>query len=284
MKINKTTKQTMALAAVVTAATAFSASALADQTMPAAGQEKSYTGQIVSVDPQDHTLSVKSWALSKKEFNLGNNCAYMLPGVNNGMSGDLRPGQKVTVSYQDLHGVRIAGRVEQRPMQFEGMVTAIDPNKHTLTMHQRMLDKPMLVADGCTVVLRGNKPGVLTDIQPGDHVMVTYETPNGNPTARQISQTSIEFTGRLTAIDLDEKTIKAKSAFETRKFNLADNCAIVINGQPDGKLNQLKPNEKLVFDYDNINGVNVVNRIAPAPTEEQKSSASTTTPVYPTGF
>jgi hypothetical protein len=104
-------------------------------------------------------------------------------------------------------------------------------------------------------------------------VTVTYETPDGTPTAREIAQTSMEFTGTLTAIDLGEKTVKAKAMFDTKKFNVADNCAIVINGKTDGQLSDLKPNDKLVFSYDEINGINVVNRIAPA--EVQPNSATT---------
>jgi Cu/Ag efflux protein CusF len=284
MKMSKT-KQTMVLAAVMTATAAFNAPA--DQATPAAGPEKCYTGQIVSIDPQNRTLSVQSWMLSKKEFNLGDKCAYVVWGINNSTAGDLRPGQKVSVVYQDSHGVRIADRVEQRPMQYEGMVTAIDFNKHTLTMHQRGFDEPMVIADGCNVTLRDNKPGVLTDIQPGDHVTVTYETPNDIRVARQIAQTSSAFTGRLTAIDLDQKMVKAKSTFETKKFNLADNCAIVIAGRTDGTLSQLKPGDRLLFNYDTVNGVNVVNRIAPAPAEEERNNLTTTTPgypAYPTGF
>ena len=218
MKMTKTTKQTMALATVLTTTAAFNASVLADQTTSTAGPERCYTGEVVSVDPQDHTLYVKSWLLSKKEFNIGNNCVYVLVGANNGTTGDLRPAEKVTVHYQDSHGVRIADRVEQHPMQFEGTVTEIDPKDHTLTVHQRTLDKPMEIASGCTVTLRGDRPGSVTDIHPGDHVMVTYEIPNGDPTARQNLQTSIAFTGKLTALDLDEKTVKAESMFETRKL------------------------------------------------------------------
>jgi len=284
MKMNKT-KQTMALAAIMAATAAFTARA--GQAVTVAGPEETYTGQIVSIDPQDRTLRVKSWTLSQKEFNLGANSSYMLWGINNGTAGDLRPGQKVSVVYQDSHGVRIADRVEQRPMQYEGMVAAIDSNRHTLTLNQRGMDEPLVIADGCNVTLRDDKPGVLTDIQPGDHVTVTYETPNGGRVARQIAQTSIEFTGRLTAIDLDQKMVKAKDTFETKKFNLADNCAIVINGRTDGKLSQLQPNERLLFNYDTINGVNVVNRIAPAPLEDQHNTLTTTSPGYPgypTGF
>lgn len=86
------------------------------------------------------------------------------------------------------------------------------------------------------------------------------------------------YTGTLTAIDLGEKTLKARALFETKKFNVADNCAIVINGKTDGKLSDLRPNDRLVFNYDEINGINVVNRIAPgkAATEPPATASSQT--------
>ena len=58
--------------------------------------------------------------------------------------------------------------------------------------------------------------------------------------------------------------MKAKASFNTKKFNVGDDCAVVINGKPDGKLTDLRPGESLMFSYDEVNGVNVVNRIAPA--------------------
>ena len=58
--------------------------------------------------------------------------------------------------------------------------------------------------------------------------------------------------------------MKASGALITKKFNLGDHCAIVINGKLDGRLEDLKPNEKLELTYDAINGVNIVNRIGTA--------------------
>ena len=55
------------------------------------------------------------------------------------------------------------------------------------------------------MVLLHQRSGVIKDIRPGDHVTVTFETPGDKPTAREIAQTSMEFTGELTAIDLGEK-------------------------------------------------------------------------------
>jgi hypothetical protein len=55
---------------------------------------------------------------------------------------------------------------------------------------------------------------------------------------------------------------------------VADNCAIVINGKTDGRLSDLKPNDKLVLSYDEINGVNVVNRIALAEAQPNSVAAN----------
>jgi Cu/Ag efflux protein CusF len=260
----KTTALRVWMAVCLSALTATAAiSASADQAAMAAKPEKSYTGTVTSVDLNNHVLNVKGWIFSKK-FNLGDNCTYTSLDKNAGTINDLRPGEKVNVRYQDASGVLVADGVTQQPMRYEGMVKAIDPAAHTLTLHSGGIDRQLQIADNCTIVLRGDKPGTFADIQPGNHVTVTYEVPDGKVTARQIAQTSTSFTGTLTAIDLGERTVKAKSLFDTKKFNLADNCAIVINGKPDGQLSDLKPDDKLVFSYNDINGINIVNRIAPA--------------------
>ena len=222
---------------------------------------KSYTGTVASVDAKEHTLALEGFFTSKT-FNLGDNCAYTFADKGAGAIGDLHPGQRVEVAYQEMHDVLVADRVTQEPMCYEGTVKACDPGQRTITLHTRGRDKTFPIASDCKVVLRGDKSGSLADIQPGNYITVTYETPNDKPTARKITQTSETFTGSLIAIDLDTKTVKAKSLFDTKKFNLGDNCAIVVNGRINGRLADLKPNDKLVFSYDEINGVNVANRIA----------------------
>jgi hypothetical protein len=274
MKMKKTKNWLAVCAALFTATAVLRASA--DSTATAVKPEKSYTGTVVSVDPQEHTLKAMGFVFSK-EFNLGAECTYTLLDNITGTINDLRPGEKVTVGYQDSHGVLIADRVEQQPMCDEGMVQAIDPTARTLTLHLHGMDKPFQIANDCGVELRNEKSGTLADIQIGNHVTVTYETPGNTLIARKIAQTSIEFTGTLTAIDLGERTLKAKAVFDTKKFNVADNCAIVINGKPDGQLSDLKPNDKLVFSYDEINGINVVNRIALSEAQPRSVASTTTT-------
>lgn len=236
-------------------------------TAPASRDVDDYTGIVTLVNPQAHAVEVKGWALlPTRRFELGNSCTFNVVDKNPGAVNDLRPGEKVRVSYQDVHGVYIASRVDQVPMRYEGMVSAIDPDKHTLTLHSPATSRQFQWPAASQVVLRDGRTSGMADVRIGDHVLVTYEEPNGEPTVRQIAETSIEFTGTLTAIDLDNKTVRAKSGFAAKDFNLANNCAIVVNGRTDGELGDLKPNERLTFSYDEVNGVDVVNRIGPAGT------------------
>jgi len=272
------TKQTAILMAMLAAGAAVRASA--DDAQPLAGNDKSYTGTITSIDPQEQVLGVKSWLFSKR-FNLGDNCAYVLVDQPTGAAGDLKPGETVTVHYRDANGVRIADRVEEHAMEHEGTIIAIDRAHHLMTLRQAGADKTFQLPENCSIQLRNVRTATTADIQTGCYVTVIYDTPNGTPTARTVKQTSIVFSGRVTAIDTDEKTVKARDMLGSKKFNLADNCVIVVNGKTDAQLSNLKPNDRLAFSYDDINGVNVVNRIEPAPAESQTNSMSTTYPVYP---
>ena len=261
MKTTAISKWTAVSFALWTACAAVNARA--DQAVPAGKNEKSYTGTILSVDAGEHTLHVKGLML-EKSFNLGESCAITLPDDRPGAAGDLRPGQKVRIDYRDSDGVLVADRLQQEALRFEGVVREIDAAKHTMTVRERELDKTFQLPADCAVSLRNATPGQLSDVEAGNRVTVTYEIPGGVSTARQIAQTSAVFTGSVTAIDLGERTVKAKSMLSSRKLNVADNCAIIINGKPDAHLGDLKLGDRLMFSYDEINGVNVVTRIATA--------------------
>ena len=58
--------------------------------------------------------------------------------------------------------------------------------------------------------------------------------------------------------------VKAKHLVGVKKFNLADNCKIVISGKSNASLSDLRLGQKLALTYDEVDGVNVVTRIAPA--------------------
>jgi len=273
----KTNTQYLFLASCVCALALAPHSVVADQSSSTySGPEKTFTGSVTAVDLSQHTLKVRGEYLFGKTFNLGAACSYaLLDGVDNAPAG-LHSGQKVRVIYQSVDGVLVADRVLQQPMRYTGWVKAVDPKAHTVTVQSGGfgVSRQFQFADGGRVTLLGDKAGTFADIQPGNHVSLTYEEPPGMATVQNIAQTSATFTGALTAIDLDAKTVKAKTMFDSRSFNLGEHCVIDLDGKGGGRFSDLKPNENLVFTYDDINGVNVVNRIAPAKETPESVSAS----------
>src|SRR6266568_2129153 len=277
----KTSLRTWTVVGAVVLVAVAGLTVLADQATPstptttatASTTGKNYKGMIVSVDPKEGVLKVRGGLFGSKKFALGENSTFVTLDKNAASIKDLRSGQKVLVVYQDAQGVLAANHVEQIPMRYEGSVKAIDPAKGTMTLQSRAMSREFRIPEGCKVVLRGNKSGELADIKPGHYVTVTYETPTGLPTVRQIAQTSQSFAGTLTALDMAERTVKAKSAFDTKKFNLTDNCAIVVNGKPGAQMRDLKPGDRFVFSFEEVNGVNVVNRIANTDVPETTATA-----------
>jgi hypothetical protein len=211
------------------------------------------------VDAKEHVLQVKGLLLTKK-FNLGTSCTYALLGSEAGGADSLRPGQQVKVGYANASGVLVASRVEQLPRYFHGTVKSLDAGQHQLVLDRAGPDKPLRIAADCAVVLRGGRSGTLADVQPGHRVTVLYETPADGTVVHEIKQTSAAFTGTLTAIDLTERTLKARGTFASKKFSVGAGCAILLDGQP-AELGGLKPGDKLEFSYDDVDGVNVLNRI-----------------------
>ena len=243
-----------------------------------AGPEKTYVGTVKSVDPNERILHLQGPVFGR-DFNIGSSCEFVLWDKSGGALADLHPDEKVTVHYQDANGVRVADRIEQKMMRDEGTVKMIDPSIHVFALQSPGANQTFQLPDDCKVVLRNDHSGGLNDIQPGNHVTVTYETLHGKPVAREIAQTSATFTGTLTGIDLQNRTLKAKAALTTKAFRVGDDCAIVLNGKMDRQLSDLKPDEKLVFNYDEVNGVNIVNRIATLPAPQ--TAPTSAQPMYP---
>lgn len=235
---------------------------------------KTSTGVLLGVDQKEKTVQIKTFWGTRK-FNLANDCKVSLQDKAEATLTELRPGQKVEIGYESAQGVLVAHLIEQQNVVFTGYVKSIDPPKRTLTLRSRMLDKTFWIADDCRVALRDDKTGALNDVQPGHRVSVTYETPDGSQIAHEIAQRSATFTGSLTAIDLNERTLKAKAFLGAKKFNLADDCRILVGDKPDAKLSDLQLGDKLVISYDDQNGVNIVSRIAaPAPSSDTAARTS----------
>jgi predicted RNA-binding protein len=241
---------------------AFCVTAAAAQPAASPVKDKEFRGRVDSVNIEEHTVTVMG-LFRHRTFDLGNDCSITRWDNTAGAINDLRPGEKVTVGYQDTHGVFAADRVVQEPIRFQGVVKSMDPGQRQLVLRRWDHDRAFALAEDCKVILHDQKSGALASIRPGDHISVVYETPSGQNVVRQIAQTSMNFTGSVVAIDLAHRTLTLEDTLGTRQFSLANDCSIVMENTIDAPMMDLRPGQRLTIDYDEINGVNVANRIAP---------------------
>jgi predicted RNA-binding protein len=259
------------------------AHARADQPAVADKQDKTYSGIVASVEPGDRVLKVHGPFFSKA-FKLGDSCGYVFLDSGSRSIDGLHAGQKVLVGYRTIDGLRIADVVTQQPMVFEGTVKDIDAQKQTMSVRHMGYEKTFNIAAGCPIDLYNHRSGTLANVQPGNRVTVTYETPHDNTVARRITQNSQIFTGQLTALDLNDRTAKASDVMARKKFNLAPTCVVVINGNTSANLRDIRLGERLEFDYVDVDGFSIVNRIAATPQSPSRMTASSSAPTAPAGY
>lgn len=148
-------------------------------------------------------------------------------------------------------------------------------------MEQTSLEKPFRspmtfhIANDCKVMLPNGHDGTLTDVQPGDRISVIYELPDGAAVAFRIRDRSSTFTGTVDAIDLSASTLKTKEMFGQKGFDLTDHCQILLDNGKPGHLKDLTLGQRYKFTFEDVNGVNVLDRIAPVQEAEAPETAST---------
>ena len=247
--------------------------AAADGLPEPAQKHSQYTGMITAVDDEERTLSVKGFWIAKN-FNAADNCKVTFENRPESSWADLRPGQKVEVRYANAHGVLVAHGIVQRDITLNGHITDIQPSQRTFTLKTGRTGRNFEIADACIVVLNDEKAGSLSDLEPGHSVSVVYERPDRDSyVARRIEQKSESFVGTIRAIDAGTQTVKAKGFLSEKKFNLADDCRIVIDGNPDGRLSDLRIGDRVEFSYEDADGVLVANRIGRERVEPQTETA-----------
>jgi hypothetical protein len=258
---------------------ALPASAEAHQWSARTGQEHTWKGTLLAVNTQDKTVKGKSLFFSKT-FHVGQSCAITVRDKDGAALAELGPGLKVKVRYQEANGVLVADGIVEEPLHYFGTVHAVDAKAGTVTMAEAPLRKPFRaprtfgVPGDCRVIRRDGGRGTLADLKPGDLVAVTYDLQAGSPVAYRVEGRSVTFVGAVDAIDLSARTVKAKDMLVEKRFVLAHSCQIIGSGEQPGDLKELALGQKYLFTYQEVNGVNVVDRIAPAQPANATETAS----------
>src|SRR6266496_5192696 len=197
---------------------------------PSTPMTKSFKGTVTAVDQKEKTLAVRGF-WTTRTFNVGDHCKVSLEDKAEAELKDLRPGHRVEVRYQDNGGVKVAGYVVQKNLLFTGHISAIDPSNRILKVKRGTVSETFVAGDRCNVIIREDRNRTLADLRIGHKVTVSYSSPGAMKVAQKIEQTGETFTGTIEVIDADTRTLKAQHLLSEKKFNLANDCPIVLGGK-----------------------------------------------------
>jgi hypothetical protein len=252
----------------------------ADQQTTCKHREKTWEGTVSMVNTEYNTIKAEHWGMTQT-FHLGNNCAIAAVDKKEATLSDLRPGEKVKIRYQNVEGVRVADRIVEKALHYDGTVQAVDPKAGTATMEEAPLYKPFRapekfrIASDCKLTLANGSDGTVADLRPGDRITVIYELPGGSPVAYRIREQTSTFVGKLDAIDLPARTVKAKQMTSEKTFQVGDKCRIIASNQQSAPLKDLSLGQQYRFTYRDVNGVNVLDEVAPVQGAKPAETAST---------
>jgi Cu/Ag efflux protein CusF len=275
MKMKTLGLKRILLALLASQITSFNSPARADEAAPATAaitaENRSFTGTVKRLDDKERTLVVDSFFLTRS-FTAGNHCRVELEDKPNSALKDLRPGHRVQVQYQTKDGVNVAARISQENASFTGHVTSLDPAGKTFKVKQGVSTKAFALGDGCKITVRDEKGHAFGDLKLGHKVTVRYASSVPQNVAFTITQSSLDFTGTIEAIDAGAGTLKARQMVGGKTFKMGEDCPILVEGRTGAKLRDLRIGDKINFQYEDVDGVLVANRIAlegpAAPTAE----------------
>lgn len=229
--------------------------------------DKTWDGTLSSVNLTDRSITGKSGWFSDS-FRIGDDCVISTIGKDDASLSDLHPGEAVDINYQSLGGVQVASRITEKARSCSGTIQSVDAKSMKLTMVQELFGtipehKTLRIASECKVTLNNGDSGSIADLKPGDEITAIYDLHDGKAMAYRVREKTTDVVATLEAIDLPARTVKAEGRFREMPFDLANECRIIPKGSQEGQLKDLELGGKYRFTYEDLNGVNVLYRIAP---------------------
>ncbi len=222
--------------------------------------EQTWSGTLSTIDLRNHAFQGETWYIPRT-FVVARQCDISVMGQNNKRLRDLQLGDSLQVRYRDADGALIADRIADRSSRYQGTVEWVDPNSNTVSVRQGRRSRTFTLADEGKVITAEGMDGSLYDLAPGDEVTIIYAVSNRSLLASQIDEMTLSYQGKLEAIDLPERIIKAADALGEHQFCVADHCRIILGSNKSAQLKDLKLDHDYTISYQQINGVEVAEQI-----------------------
>jgi hypothetical protein len=241
-----------------------------------------YSGTVRGLDISQRSLRVKGF-WSTRTFELAETCRVSLEDQPEASLDDLALGHRVDVDYRNHDGVRVATRVTQRNLEFEGHVSALDETAGTFRVKRGLVSRRFSAAMEPGAEQADASEGGTQDLELGEKIRVIYLAEDGVNRVQRIERRGLEFKGRVESLDSRAGAIGAGSLLAHRRFRLGDDCQIVVRGELGAELEDLRIGQTVTIRYEDVEGVLVANRIElqearEEPTQEQFTRRDTPEP------
>lgn len=143
-----------------------------------AERELCYVGRVRYVDRKDRIVTIENKAFHKT-FSFAGDCEVVRSDGKRGTIDDVRPGFKVTVTYETPGGAPIAYRVREESVTLVGKLVAIDLPDRTLKVTEGSSEKTFTAGKECRIVVNRKVNARLTDLALGQDYRLTFENIDG---------------------------------------------------------------------------------------------------------
>jgi hypothetical protein len=131
-----------------------------------------------------------------------------------------------------------------------GTVTAVDAGQHVVRISEFFFPRSFVLGDSCTVSVGENPNAAVTDLRPGQKIMVQYKDAHGVLVADRIEQQKLHYDGSVTAIDPANGMLTVWHSGHYRKFAIASDCAVTLTAGARGDLSEVKPGDHISITYE----------------------------------
>ena len=148
----------------------------------------------------------------------------------------------------------LAAGATPKEKSWTGTLTVRGTN--TITVADALETRTFGVGTNCAIVTGNNKSGTLSELRPGEQVVIRYRHVQGELVAERITEKVQRCTGTVDGIvpttegasTLELKPVLGLSG-TARAFRLDSTCAVVLRNGQSGTLENVKPGDEVTILY-----------------------------------
>ena len=112
-----------------------------------------------------------------------------------------------------------------------GMITAVDPQEHTVELKGLLFNKRFNLGDTCQYKMLYRSTGSASDLRPGEKIAIAYQNSGGVLVADRVEQLPVSFAGTVKTLDPVHHTITVHEPGLDKVFQLANDCNIQLRNE-----------------------------------------------------